>query len=173
MMENALSRVLFCFFREGVVCIFARQALIKSKFGCHRFSLPHGRSLPVQCEAAVGGDYYYIGPLRAGGLPPNLKVNGEWGCTPTPKISPPPKLQIPHGSLALGNHTDRYISPMRIQNFRARWGFLYPPKIFEVKKRLKKGDIFWLSARALCALSLSFEQRHVHRSWQLASGLTD
>ena len=29
-----------------------------------RFSLPHGRSLPVQCEAAVGGDYHYI--------------NGEW-----------------------------------------------------------------------------------------------
>ena len=31
--------------------------------------------------------------------------------------------------LALGNRADRYISPMRIQNFRARWGFLYPPLV--------------------------------------------
>ena len=31
--------------------------------------------------------------------------------------------------LALGNRADRYISPMRIQNFRARWGFLYPPRV--------------------------------------------
>ena len=91
---------------------------------------------------------------------------------PQRKLSPPSNHKF-RTDLALGNRADRYISPMRIQNFRARWGFLYPPKIFEVKKRLKKGDIFWLSARALCALSLSVEQRHVHRSWQLASGLTD
>ena len=29
--------------------------------------------IPAQCEVEVGGDYYYIGPQRAG-LPPNLKV---------------------------------------------------------------------------------------------------
>ena len=27
----------------------------------------------AQCEVEVGGDYYYIGPQRAG-LPPNLKL---------------------------------------------------------------------------------------------------
>ena len=31
------------------------------------------QQLPAQCEVEVGGDYYYIGPQRAG-LPPNLKV---------------------------------------------------------------------------------------------------
>ena len=40
----------------------------------HAFTFLYDRQqLPAQCEVEVGGDYYYIGPQRAG-LPPNLKV---------------------------------------------------------------------------------------------------
>ena len=40
----------------------------------HAFTFLYDRQqLPVQCEVEVGGDYYYIGPQRAG-LPPNLKL---------------------------------------------------------------------------------------------------
>ena len=38
----------------------------------------------------------------------------------------PPSNRKFRGDLELGNRADRYISPMRIQNFDARWGFLYP-----------------------------------------------
>ena len=50
----------------------------------------------------------------------------ELATTPTPPISPPSNRKF-RTDLALGNRADRYISPMRIQNFRARWGFLYIP----------------------------------------------
>ena len=57
---------------------------------------------------------------------PGLFVVGSRPPT-TPQISPPSNRKF-RTDLALGNRANRYISPMRIQSFRARWGFLYPPR---------------------------------------------
>ena len=55
---------------EGVVHRTQRAPLDEK----HAFTFLYDRQqLPAQCEVEVGGDYYYIGPQRAG-LPPNLKV---------------------------------------------------------------------------------------------------
>ena len=45
----------------------------EAKMGASNNFLYDRQQLPAQCEVEVGGDYYYIGPQRAG-LPPNLKV---------------------------------------------------------------------------------------------------
>ena len=72
-----------------------------------------------------------MGVTRFGAFTTELSNRGLFFCChppsyPNPKISPPPNRKF-RTDLALGNRADRYISPMRIQNFRARWGFLYIP----------------------------------------------
>ena len=54
---------------------------------------------------------------------------GSSSQLPQPPTTSPPSNRKFRMDLALGNRADRYISPMRIQNFRARWGFLYPPLV--------------------------------------------
>jgi hypothetical protein len=69
----------------------------------HAFTFLYDRQqLPVQCEVEVGGDYYYIGPQRAG-LPPNLKVRSGIinGVRPTPtprraRTTPPSRQTKSH-----------------------------------------------------------------------------
>ncbi len=51
---------------------------------------------------------------------------GSSSQLPRPPTTSHPSNRKFRINLALGNRADRYISPMRIQNFRARWGFLYP-----------------------------------------------
>ena len=53
------------------------------------------------------------------------RVGSSSQLSQPPTTSPPSNRKF-RTDLALGNRADRYISPMRIQNFRARWGFLYP-----------------------------------------------